>query len=146
MLSGDVQSGDDMDKAVQIAAQYVGGPNNVTNVINVAGGQQVMLKVTVAEIKRDTAQQLGINLSGALSVGALNLGLNSSQSQLANGYSGDMSQGGFAIDAALRAMASRNALRLLAEPILTAMSGQEASFLVGGELPVLVVRRRRTDL
>ncbi|SDG60907.1 type II and III secretion system protein family protein [Pelagibacterium luteolum] len=140
ILSGDVQSGDDMEKAVQIAAQYVGGPNNVTSVINVAGGQQVALKVTVAEIKRDTAQELGINLSGALSVGALNLGLNSSQSQLANGYSGDMSQGGFAIDAALRAMASRNALRLLAEPILTAMSGQEASFHVGGELPVLVVR------
>lgn len=140
ILSGDVQSGDDMEKAVAIAAQYVGGVANVTSVINVAGGQQVALKVTVAEIKRDAAQELGINLSGTLTMGALNVGLNSAQSQLTNGYSGDFSQGGFAIEAALRAMESSNAVRLLAEPVLTAMSGQEASFHVGGELPVLVIR------
>lgn len=140
ILSGDVQSGDDMEKAVAIAAQYVGGVSNVTSVINVAGGQQVALKVTVAEIKRDAAQELGINLSGTLTMGALNVGLNSTQSQLTNGYSGDFSQGGFAIEAALRAMESSNAVRLLAEPVLTAMSGQEASFHVGGELPVLVIR------
>src|SRR5690606_39534098 len=79
ILSGDVQSGDDMEKAVAIAAQYVGGEQNVTSVINVAGGQQVALKVVVAEIKRDAAQALGINLSGSLSVGALNLGVNSAQ-------------------------------------------------------------------
>lgn len=139
ILSGDVQSGDDMEKAVAIAAQYVGGEANVTSVINVAGGQQVSLKVTVAEIKRDAAQELGINLSGTLTMGALNVGLNSAQSDLTNGYSGDFSQGSFAIEAALRAMESRNAVRLLAEPVLTAMSGEEASFHVGGELPVLVV-------
>lgn len=140
ILSGDVQSGDDAQKAIQIAAQYVGGEGNVTSVINVAGGQQVALKVTVAEIKRDAAQQLGINLSGALSVGALNLGLNSTQSSLGNGYTGNFSQGSFSIDAALRAMESRNAVRLLAEPVLTAMSGQSADFHVGGELPILVIK------
>ncbi|UYQ71837.1 type II and III secretion system protein family protein [Pelagibacterium flavum] len=141
ILSGDVQSGDDMEKAVAIAAQYVGGESNVTSVINVAGGQQVALKVVVAEIKRDAAQALGINLSGSLSVGALNLGLNSAPAtgDSAGSYSGDFSQGGFSIDASLQALQSQNALRLLAEPVLTAMSGQEANFHVGGELPIRVV-------
>lgn len=136
VLSGDVQSGDDMDKAIAIAAQFVGGEANVTSVLNVAGGQQVALKVTVAEIKREDARELGINLSGTLTMGALNLGLNSAQTDLTNGYSGDFSQGSFAIDAALNAMESRNAVRLLAEPVLTAMSGQQADFHVGGELPI----------
>lgn len=141
ILSGDVHSGDDMEKAVAIAAQYVGGEANVTSVINVAGGQQVALKVVVAEIKRDAAKALGINLSGSLSVGALNLGINSDPTigDTAGSYSGDFSQGNFSIDASLQALQSQNALRLLAEPVLTAMSGQEANFHVGGELPIRVV-------
>ena len=147
ILSGDVQSGDDMEKAVAIAAQYVGGEANVTSVINVAGGQQVALKVVVAEIKRDAAQALGINLSGSLSVGALNLGINSAPEtgDSAGSYSGDFSQGSFSIDASLQALQSQNALRLLAEPVLTAMSGQEADFHVGGELPIRVVSDGETS-
>lgn len=142
ILSGDVQSGDDMEKAVAIAAQYVGGEQNVTSVINVAGGQQVALKVVVAEVKRDAARALGINLSGSLSVGALNLGLNSAPpvGNTAGGYSGNFSQGNFSINASLQALQSQNALRLLAEPVLTAMSGQQANFHVGGELPIRVTR------
>lgn len=140
ILSGDVQSGDDMEKAVAIAAQYVGGEQNVTSVINVAGGQQVALKVVVAEIKRDAAQALGINLSGSLSVGALNLGINSVQPVTGSmgAYSGDFSQGSVALNASLQALQSQDALRLLAEPVLTAMSGQQAQFHVGGEFPIAV--------
>lgn len=141
ILSGDVQSGDDMEKAVAIAAQYVGGEANVTSVINVAGGQQVALKVVVAEIKRDAAQALGINLSGSLSVGAVNLDLNSSPpvGDTAGSYAGAFSQGGFSLNASLQALQSQNALRMLAEPVLTAMSGQQANFHVGGELPIRVI-------
>src|SRR5690606_24459219 len=47
--------------------------------------------------------------------------------------------GPLSIDASLRALASRNAVRLLAEPLLTAMSGQDARFLVGGEFPIRVI-------
>ena len=138
ILSGDVQSGDDMEKAVAIAAQYVGGEANVTSVINVAGGQQVALKVTVAEIKRDAAQALGINLSGGLSMGALDLTLNSEQpiSNPTGSYGAEFAQGSFGINASLNALQSRDALRLLAEPVLTAMSGQSAQFQVGGEFPI----------
>lgn len=147
ILSGDVQSGDDMEKAVAIAAQYVGGDQNVTSVINVAGGQQVALKVVVAEIKRDAARALGINLSGSLSVGALNLGLNSTPSMgdSVGAYSGDFTQGNFSVNASLRALQNRDALRLLAEPVLTAMSGQAANFHVGGELPIRVTKDGETS-
>ena len=140
ILSGDVQSGDDMEKAIAIAAQYVGGESNVTSVINVAGGQQVALKVVVAEIKRDAALALGIDLSGTLSVGALNLGVNGAPSTNTSlgSYTGNFAQGNTRIEATLNALQSRNALRLLAEPVLTAMSGQSAEFRVGGELAVAV--------
>ncbi|WP_116653294.1 type II and III secretion system protein family protein [Pelagibacterium sediminicola] len=147
ILSGDVQSGDDMEKAVAIAAQYVGGDQNVTSVINVAGGQQVALKVVVAEIKRDAARALGINLSGSLSVGALNLGLNSNPpvGDTVGAYRGDFTQGNFSVNASLRALQNRDALRLLAEPVLTAMSGQAANFHVGGELPIRVTKDGETS-
>lgn len=141
ILSGEVQSGDDMEKAISIAAQYVGGDANVTSVINVAGGQQVALKVVVAEIKRDAAEELGINLSGSLTVGSINLGLNNTPNLdiTGNGFGMDFASGSMALDASLRALQSRDALRLLAEPVLTAMSGSQADFHVGGELPIRVV-------
>jgi pilus assembly protein CpaC len=138
ILSGDVQSGDDMEKAIAIAAQYVGGEANVTSVINVGGGQQVALKVTVAEVKRDAALALGINLSGGLSVGSLDLSLGSNP-PVANptgNYGAEFAQGSFHLNASLNALQSRDALRLLAEPVLTAMSGQSAQFHVGGEFPI----------
>src|SRR5690606_7282933 len=117
ILSGDVQSGDDMEKAIAIAAQYVGGEANVTSVINVGGGQQVALKVTVAEVKRDAALALGINLSGGLSVGSLDLSLGSNP-PVANptgNYGAEFAQGSFHLNASLNALQSRDALRLLAE-------------------------------
>src|SRR5690606_30797205 len=101
ILSGDVQSGDDMEKAIAIAAQYVGGEANVTSVINVGGGQQVAIKVTVAEVKRDAALALGINLSGGLSVGSLDLSLGSSP-PVANptgNYGAEFAQGSFQLNA-----------------------------------------------
>jgi len=138
ILSGEVNSGDDLEKAIAIAGQYVGGPDNVTSVINVSGGQQVMLKVTVAEVKRDAARELGINL-GAF----LNSGLGTSlittpwngtatTATLGTGFTA----GDFRLNATLRALEDRGAMRTLAEPTLTAISGEEAEFFAGGEFPV----------
>ncbi|WP_164730535.1 type II and III secretion system protein family protein [Pelagibacterium montanilacus] len=140
VLSGQVASADDLERALGIAGQYVGDPARVTSVIDVAGGQQVALKVVVAEVKRDTAHELGIDLSGQLSVGAVNLGVNNipNAGATTNGYSADFSGSNLAINASLRALESRQAVRLLAEPVLTAMSGHAASFHVGGELPIRV--------
>ncbi|MCF6302228.1 MAG: type II and III secretion system protein family protein [Devosiaceae bacterium] len=145
VLSGTVNSSDDIDKAMAIAVQFAGGENNVANVITVSGAQQVMLKVTVAEVQRETIRQLGINLSAALSVGDLTTGLlsappNGGASNVSspNSFTASFSGGGLSIDATLRALERRGALRTLASPTLTAISGGEASFLAGGEYPVPV--------
>lgn len=139
VLTGTVLSGDDKERAGQVAMQFAGDPTNVANIIEVAGAQQVMLQVTVAEVSRDTMKQLGINLSGSLSVGTFNARLGSTQAAptLGNGVSGGFTAGNVAISAQLRALEQRGSLRMLAEPILTAMSGQPADFLVGGQIPVL---------
>lgn len=139
VLSGSVESGDDMQKALAIAARFAGSPELVANALSVSGNQQVMLKVMIAEVRRDTLKELGINLSGSLSVGNVTLGFNSAQTTNTNGTSLGISNGnGFTLNAAIRALTDRNALRLLAEPTLTAISGSPAEFLVGGELPVEV--------
>lgn len=142
VLSGTVQSGDDLQKAVTIATQFTGDATAIANVIQVGGTQQVMLKVTVAEVARETVKQLGINLSGSVTIGTTTLTL-ASQNAL-GGASGIATNNGVglnipgtvSIDAMLRALERRGSLRTLATPTLTAMSGQPAEFLAGGQFPV----------
>ncbi len=145
VLSGTARSTDDIDKAMAIAAQFAGGEGNVANVISVSGAQQVMLKVTVAEVQRETVRQLGIDLSGSLSVGDLVTGLISappiggaSNVSSPNTFNVGYTGAGLSINATLRALERRGALRTLASPTLTAVSGGEANFLAGGEYPVPV--------
>lgn len=147
VLSGTASSTDDVNRAVAIAGQFTGDPENVANVISVNGAQQVMLKVTVAEVSRDTARQFGINLSGSLNLNnfatsILNNRGNDSGSASATGGPGELgvafNAGAVSIQATLRALQDRNAVRMLAEPTLTALSGQPAEFLVGGEVPVVI--------
>lgn len=143
VLSGSVNSQDDEQRAIAIAVQFAGSPDNVASVIDVVGSQQVMLQVTVAEVNREAVKQLGINLSGTATLGAVTLGLNNnpalggaSNVVTTNGGTAGLAVPGFSLDATLRALERRSALRTLAEPNLTAMSGQEAEFLAGGEFPV----------
>ncbi len=143
VLSGSVLSGDDMQKAVSIAAQFAGGEENVANIITVSGAQQVMLKVTVAEVSREAVKQLGINLSASFSTGALSTGLvntpslgGASNVTPPNSITAGIGLGNLAISGTLRALERTGAIRTLAEPTLTAMSGQDAEFLAGGEFPV----------
>lgn len=138
VLTGSVLSSDDKARAEQVAIQFAGSPENVANILDVAGAQQVMLQVTVSEIRRTVAKQLGINLSGTVTLGSVSLGLNSAQTPASslNGLSGTFPINNTQINASLRALEERGALRLLAQPTLTATSGQAANFLVGGEFPV----------
>lgn len=143
VLTGTVRSQDDLAKASLMAAQFAGGDGNVANLLTVSGNQQVKLKVQVAEVSRDTVKQLGINLDGSITVGPVSFGM---QSQPAtggasgvannNGFSVGYDDGTFSLEASLRALERRGALRTLASPTLTALSGQPATFLAGGEFPV----------
>jgi pilus assembly protein CpaC len=143
VLSGTALSQDDVDKAQRIAVQFAGSSENVASIISVNGNQQVMLKVTVAEVDRTAIKQLGLDLNVSSS-GGLITGLINSPNSALGGVSGAIATGTvsasanlgpLSISATLKALAKRNALRTLAEPTLTAMSGQPAEFLVGGEFP-----------
>ncbi|MET0865832.1 MAG: pilus assembly protein N-terminal domain-containing protein, partial [Nakamurella sp.] len=139
VLTGNVLSGQDSDRASEVATQFAGGPENVANILDVAGAQQVMLQVTVSEVKRDVAKQFGINLGSVFNVGVANL------FQLTNTMiDGEIPHGadarfgtatGNRVLAGIRALEGRGALRVLAQPTLTAISGEEAKFLAGGEMP-----------
>jgi len=146
VLTGTVNSADDAAKAVMIAGQFAGGDGNVANVLRVAGNQQVQLKVTVAEVDRSVVKQLGINLNitgGGLITSLVSnpngaLGLVSGITNGAPSISAGATIGGATIEATLAALQRRNAFKTLAEPTLTAMSGQPAEFLAGGQRAITV--------
>jgi pilus assembly protein CpaC len=138
VLTGTVLSGEDRERATLIATQFAGSPENVANIVDVAGTQQVMLQVTVSEVKRDIAKQFGINLGGVFNVGTsnvLSIVNNMIDGEIPHGVDGSFAVGNNSIQAGIRALERRGGLRVLAQPTLTAISGQEAKFLAGGELP-----------
>src|ERR1700693_4721983 len=85
MLSGSVSSPAEAQQAFDIASRLVGDVAKVVNGITVRGRDQVMLKVTVAEVQRDVIKQLGIDLSGTFNSGAAVVNLNTQNQFSANG-------------------------------------------------------------
>ena len=69
MLSGSAASPIEAQQAGELAARLVGGVDKVVNSISVRGRDQVMLKVTVAEVQRSIIKQLGIDLSATMNYG-----------------------------------------------------------------------------
>lgn len=144
MLTGVVSSPADAQQANDIAARLVGDAARVVNSIVVRGRDQVMLKVTVAEVQRDIIKQLGVDLSGSMNFGTSVVNFNNANPFPVNGrlvdtnaITGTFPTGGTSnVAATLRAMERAGVVRTLAEPNLTAISGEAASFLVGGEIPI----------
>lgn len=139
LLTGTVQTAEDKAIAEQLATELNEGGTQVGSLIQVVGPQQVMLKVTVAEVRRDTLKDLGINLSGSIGVGNATIGFNTSQALQSDGGSLGFTTSNVDLNIALKALTERNAVRLLAEPTLTAMSGSTANLLVGGEIPFTIL-------
>ena len=141
MLSGSAASPIDAQQAGEIATRLVGGPDKVVNSITVRGRDQVMLKVTVAEVSRSLIKQLGIDLTANLNYGTTVVKLANSNPFTAN--SSPLVAGnalttsfGSSVSATIRAMESAGVVRTLAEPNLTAISGESATFISGGEFPI----------
>ena len=139
MLSGSASSPAESQQAYDIASRLVGDGAKVVNGISVRGRDQVMLKVTVAEVQRDVIKQLGIDLSGTLNYGTAVVNFNTSNPFSATGQA--LSNSGIAgsfksVNATLRAMERAGVIRTLAEPNLTAISGETATFMAGGEFPI----------
>ena len=158
VLSGTVSSIAKLDRALELAERYA--PERVSNLMSVGGTQQVMLKVRFAEMQRSVSKSLansiatqGTALSGDLGIrggtgsnvtgGAVNRTFNGNLpgSSNANGaFLFGFNAGGLEVGMLLEALESRGVVRTLAEPNLTALSGQEATFLAGGEYPVPVAQ------
>lgn len=143
VLRGVVQTAAEATNAQVLAARFVGDEDKVVNMLSIRDRQQVMLKVRVVEMQRQLIKQLGVNVSGtitlsdaAVTFAAANglstnggVGVNSSQTNI-----GDLQS----LDSSLQAFESNGLVRILAEPNLTALSGESAKFLAGGEFPVPV--------
>ena len=143
VLSGTAASPIEAQQAADIAARLVGGTDKVVNSIAVRGRDQVMLKVTVAEVARSVVKQLGIDLSATMNYGTAVVNFNNSNpfgalGRPLVGTNGTSANFGTTptVTATLRAMESAGVVRTLAEPNLTAISGEAATFIAGGEFPV----------
>jgi pilus assembly protein CpaC len=145
VLTGTVASPVEAQQAGDIAARLVGGADKVVNSIVVKGRDQVMLKVTVAEVRRDIIKQMGIDLSASMNYGTAVVNFNNTNPFTANsaplvannGLSAtSVTKGLPTVQATMRAMESAGVVHTLAEPTLTAISGESATFISGGEFPI----------
>src|SRR6202795_4858310 len=146
MLTGSVSSPIEAQQAGELAARLVGGADKVVNSIVVRGRDQVMLKVTVAEVRRDIIKQMGVDLSASMNYGTAVVNFNNSNPFTANNSplvpgnglaASALNKAGLpSVTATLRAMESAGVVRTLAEPNLTAISGESATFISGGEFPI----------
>jgi pilus assembly protein CpaC len=148
ILSGTVSSQAEAQQAFDIAtrlvnvgsADAIGTGGKVVNAIVVRGRDQIMLKVTVAEVERDLIKQLGINLSGSFGFGSAVVNFNNTNpfTALGQSLSGSSIAASFkSITGTLQAMEQAGVIHTLAEPNLTAISGETATFVAGGEFPIL---------
>jgi pilus assembly protein CpaC len=148
-LTGQVRSPDLSENARQIAIRFVQESENVVNLLAVIEDQQVLLQVRVAEVSRTVLKELGLNLFGnvlgqvsTLTSGEFALNFGTQPGLVAPPYG----FGGFAftpndgdvLTLAINALEQNGLIKTLAEPNLTAVSGETANFLAGGEFPIPV--------
>lgn len=142
ILTGVATSPLEAQQAVDIAEGFAKRMANVNgtvvNSLTVRGRDQVMLKVVVAEVQRNVLKQLGVSLDGKWQIGDLALKAASKYAIADIPTSLGGSFGGDAVNFTVSALERSGAMRTLAEPTLTALSGENASFLAGGEVPVTV--------
>ena len=139
VLSGTVSTAARLDAAIELAQRYA--PDRISNLMSVGGTQQVMLKVRFAEMQRGIGKSLGSTVSvNAGSTNSFSTGDTSTIGGADNAGALALRLGGgrLTTQVLLEALETQGLSRTLAEPNLTALSGQQASFLAGGEYPVPV--------
>jgi pilus assembly protein CpaC len=149
VVSGSVATPLEAQQAMDVAARLVGDEKKVVNAISIRGRDQVHLKVTVAEIQRTLIRQLGIRMDaldaggglgnaggfvyGLLTGGRFNVNnIDPSPNTITLGSR----VGNNVVTSTIRAFEENGLVRTLAEPTLTAISGEQAKFVAGGEFPV----------
>jgi pilus assembly protein CpaC len=146
VVGGEVGSAQDAERAVSVLDGFLGKDDNgekdrIINQIKVRQPTQVNLRVRIAEMSRQVEKQLGFNWSSMFNDGSFSFGLFSGQPGPATNpdiVTGGLLKGHFDVLAMIDALAKEGVVTTLAEPNLTAVSGETASFLAGGEFPIPV--------
>ncbi|HEX2593203.1 MAG TPA: type II and III secretion system protein family protein, partial [Rhizomicrobium sp.] len=164
VLTGTVSSAQDAARAQEIANRFVDDDKKVVNMISIKAHEQVMLKVRVAEMTRTVAKQFGINIATAAIAGGVPIAASTGNqfglvgralSDLSGLQAGQVCTSGANplsggtcvihpnnVEGQLKALEEIGLVHTLAEPNLTAVSGETAKFLAGGEFPVPASRDR----
>lgn len=149
LLSGEVGTAAEAADAVEIVGRSLpGGAAKVMNRLSVRAAAQINLRVRIAEVSRDIVRQLGVNWQAIGTFGSGVAGIFTGRPLMEAGallraenidtILGGVRNGSVDINVALDALDRRGMARILAEPNLTALSGEPASFLAGGEYPIPV--------
>lgn len=165
-VSGRVPNLAAANRAISIVRRFVEADENIVNLLTIEGDEQVLLKVRVAEMRRTITKQLGINLLGNFNRGGGSgfQANTSNQFSIAGRLLGGLTAGANktvpgptvpplsstpalslttnSLTGVLQALERDGLVHVLAEPNLTAVSGEAAKFLAGGEFPVPTGRDR----
>jgi pilus assembly protein CpaC len=163
VLTGMVSSPGDAEDARRLAARFIGTNEEVINRLQINSPNQVNVRVRIAEVNKSVLRNLGINWDAAIQQGGFAFGLLTTfPLGLSNVFGGSttatpsgtplggsagqptVSAGPFDLTATMDLLAQEGLVSLLAEPNLTAVSGQTATFLAGGEFPVPVSQDNNT--
>lgn len=141
MLSGSVGDPKTAEDVRELVAAFLGESELVVNRLRIDAPTQVNLRVRVAEMSREVTRLFGIRWDGALSFGDFALGFGTGRMlDSADRVLGSFANGDVSVTGVIDALEREGLVSVLAEPNLTALSGETASFLAGGEFPVPVGR------
>lgn len=145
ILTGPVASPGEADRASQVARAFVSAPEKVINMMTIAGSDQVTVRARIVEVQRSVVKQLGLDVTAILndigdglsySAGAT-FGVNGGQlGGAVFGYADNNNGSDGGLSTKLRAFERTGLLRILAEPNITTVNGENGEFLAGGEFPV----------
>jgi pilus assembly protein CpaC len=141
----DLGSAMKLDALAQQLGTNAGGAMNLNTI---QGSQQVGIRVRFAEVQRSAVENLGVNWQAMFDIGKFNIGLVSGGFPPVTGLPGTATAGyhagGNNVDAVIDALQREGLVSILAEPTLTAVSGESANFLAGGEFPIPVPQGNET--
>jgi pilus assembly protein CpaC len=158
VLSGEASSLEKMNLAVELARAYAEaavagqGSSQVLNMTSVGGGHQVMLEVTVAEVQNSLARTFDTDMSLSFEGTDASGGIVDGGTILSRlipddlGVWGEFISGDATFNFAFDVAKTQGLAKVLAEPNITALSGQQAQFLSGGEFPIPVTNDGDTTI
>ncbi len=156
VLAGRVETTLEADHAQRIAEGFTDKKDTIINQLEVTSPTQVNIRVRVVEMSREVTRRFGFNWEAAFSIGSSLVGIGTGRDILNGGLPflrdstitgtgggslfGLFEGGGDSVGGMIDALAQENMVTVLAEPNLTALSGETASFIAGGEFPIPVAQ------